>query len=87
MRVTGESAPAPGQPPIRQPPSIPEGFHDAHTAAGVDADPALVTEIELNMDGGYAGTRKLMEGRKRPSLDHHRRPAAFPGQPEGAARN
>ena len=43
-----------------------KGFHDAHAAAGVDADPALVTEIELNMDGGYAGTRKLMEGRKRP---------------------
>ena len=43
-----------------------KGFHDAHAAAGVEPDPALVTEIELNMDGGYAATRKLMEGRKRP---------------------
>jgi DNA-binding LacI/PurR family transcriptional regulator len=43
-----------------------KGFHDAHAAAGVDPDPALVAEIELNMDGGYAATRKLIEGRKRP---------------------
>jgi DNA-binding LacI/PurR family transcriptional regulator len=43
-----------------------QGFHDAHSAAGVEADPALVTEIELNMDGGYAATRKLMGDRKHP---------------------
>jgi DNA-binding LacI/PurR family transcriptional regulator len=43
-----------------------KGFYDAHAAAGVDTDPELVTEIELNTEGGYAGTRKLMEARKRP---------------------
>src|SRR6266567_8435703 len=43
-----------------------KGFHDAHTATGVDPDPALVTEIELNMDGGYAATRMLMGRRRRP---------------------
>ena len=43
-----------------------KGFHDAHAAAGLNYDPALVTEVELNVDGGYAGTRKLMEAKKRP---------------------
>jgi LacI family transcriptional regulator len=43
-----------------------KGFEEAHAAARVDADPALVAEIELNADGGYAATRKLMSLRKRP---------------------
>lgn len=37
------------------------GFEEAHSAAGVEADQALATEIELNVDGGYEGTRRLME--------------------------
>jgi len=43
-----------------------KGFHEAHAGAGVDPDPDLVTEIELNMHGGYAATRTLMESRRRP---------------------
>jgi DNA-binding LacI/PurR family transcriptional regulator len=43
-----------------------KGFHEAHAAARVDVDPALVTEIELNADGGYAATRKLMTLQQRP---------------------
>ena len=43
-----------------------KGFHDAHAAAGVVPDPSLTAEIELNMDGGYAGARKLMERADRP---------------------
>jgi DNA-binding LacI/PurR family transcriptional regulator len=39
-----------------------EGFHEAHA----QADNGLITEIELNMEGGYAGTRRLMEGSRRP---------------------
>jgi DNA-binding LacI/PurR family transcriptional regulator len=38
-----------------------QGFEQAHAAAGPAVDPALITEIELNLDGGYAGTRRLME--------------------------
>ena len=38
-----------------------EGFEEAHAAAGVAIDPALMTEIELNVEGGYEGTRRLME--------------------------
>jgi DNA-binding LacI/PurR family transcriptional regulator len=43
-----------------------EGFRQAHAAAGVALDPSLVTEIELNVEGGYAGTRDLMPRRKPP---------------------
>jgi LacI family transcriptional regulator len=43
-----------------------KGFHEAHAATGVEPDPALVAEIELNMDGGYAATRTLMERKWRP---------------------
>ena len=43
-----------------------KGFQAAHAAAGVDVDSSLVAEIELNMDGGYAATRQLMERRNRP---------------------
>jgi hypothetical protein len=44
-----------------------KGFHEAHAAARVDVDPALVTEIELNADGGYAATRELMTLQQRPN--------------------
>jgi LacI family transcriptional regulator len=37
-----------------------QGFQAAHEAAGLAVDPALITEIELNIEGGYAGTRRLM---------------------------
>lgn len=38
-----------------------QGFEEAHAAAGVTHDSALITEVELNVEGGYAGTRRLME--------------------------
>jgi DNA-binding LacI/PurR family transcriptional regulator len=38
-----------------------QGFEQAHVAAGLSVQPTLVTEIELNLEGGYAGTRQLME--------------------------
>jgi LacI family transcriptional regulator len=43
-----------------------EGFRQAHVAAGTAIDPELVTEIELNVEGGYAGARELMQRRKPP---------------------
>jgi len=43
-----------------------EGFRQAHVAAGRAIDPELVTEIELNVEGGYAGARELMQRRNRP---------------------
>lgn len=43
-----------------------KGFEEAHAAAGVSPDAALVAEIELNMEGGYEATRRLMEGKRRP---------------------
>jgi DNA-binding LacI/PurR family transcriptional regulator len=43
-----------------------QGFEAAHAAAGQTVDPALVTEIELDVDGGYKGTRRLMELSPRP---------------------
>jgi DNA-binding LacI/PurR family transcriptional regulator len=38
-----------------------QGFEEAHAAVGLAVDPALVTEIELNVKGGYEGTRRLMD--------------------------
>jgi LacI family transcriptional regulator len=38
-----------------------EGFHRAHAAAGLPVDPKLVTQIELNVEGGYAGTRRQIQ--------------------------
>lgn len=43
-----------------------QGFQQAHAAAGLTADPELITEIELNNEGGYEGTRRLMERPIRP---------------------
>lgn len=43
-----------------------EGFHQAHAAAGMEADPALITEIELNVEGGHDGAVRLMERKTRP---------------------
>lgn len=43
-----------------------KGFRDAHAAAAVALDAALIVEIELNPDSGYRATRQLMENRKRP---------------------
>ena len=42
------------------------GFEQAHAAARIAVDPALITEIELNVEGGYAGTRALMDRPQRP---------------------
>jgi DNA-binding LacI/PurR family transcriptional regulator len=38
-----------------------QGFEDAHSAAGLTVDAALVTEMELKVEDGYAATRRLME--------------------------
>ncbi len=38
-----------------------QGFEQAHAAAGLAVEPALVTEIELNLEGGYEGARRLMQ--------------------------
>lgn len=43
-----------------------QGFQEAHAAAGLAVDPSLITEIELNIEGGYTGTRRLMELAARP---------------------
>ncbi len=43
-----------------------EGFHRAHSNAGVAVNSNLITEIELNVEGGYAGTRQLAELSPRP---------------------
>ena len=43
-----------------------QGFENAHAAAGQAVDPAMVTEIELNVEGGFEGTRRLMELSPRP---------------------
>lgn len=43
-----------------------EGFRQAHAAVGAAVDPELVTEIELNVEGGYAGALELMQRRKAP---------------------
>lgn len=43
-----------------------QGFHQAHTAAGIKPDPALITEIELNVEGGHAGTLRVMDRTARP---------------------
>jgi LacI family transcriptional regulator len=43
-----------------------QGFYDAHTAARLAVDPAMVTEVELNNEGGYEGTRRLMRLSPRP---------------------
>jgi len=43
-----------------------EGFHRAHSTAGVAVNPKLITEIELNVEGGHAGTRQLAEQSPRP---------------------
>jgi LacI family xylobiose transport system transcriptional regulator len=43
-----------------------QAFQEAHAAAGLKLDPSLITEIELNLEGGYAGTRRLMELSTRP---------------------
>jgi DNA-binding LacI/PurR family transcriptional regulator len=43
-----------------------QGFQQAHAAAGLAVDPSWVTEIELNLEGGYAGTQRLMELKSRP---------------------
>lgn len=43
-----------------------EGFYDAHAAASVPVDPALITEIELNVQGGHEGAGRLIECSPRP---------------------
>jgi DNA-binding LacI/PurR family transcriptional regulator len=43
-----------------------QGFQQAHSVAGIEVDPSLISEIELNVEGGYAGTRALMERKLRP---------------------
>ena len=43
-----------------------QGFLDAHAAAGLAVDPAMVTETELNTGGGYVATQTLMERPGRP---------------------
>ncbi|HEY7211890.1 MAG TPA: LacI family DNA-binding transcriptional regulator [Bryobacteraceae bacterium] len=43
-----------------------EGFYQAHNTAKIAADAALITEIELNVEGGYAGTRQIMNQSRRP---------------------
>ena len=43
-----------------------EGFRQAHASVGAAVDPELVTEIELNVEGGYAGAREIMQRRKPP---------------------
>jgi LacI family transcriptional regulator len=43
-----------------------EGFRQAHADMGVTVTPELVTEIELNVESGYAGARELMLRRRRP---------------------
>ncbi len=42
------------------------GFQQAHAAAETEVDPNLISEIDLNVEGGYAGTRALMEVGERP---------------------
>jgi DNA-binding LacI/PurR family transcriptional regulator len=42
------------------------GFQQAHADSGVPVDPALIVEIELNAEGGYAGAAALIERTKRP---------------------
>jgi LacI family transcriptional regulator len=43
-----------------------EGFHRAHAAAGLPANAKLITEIELNTEGGYTGTRRVAQITPRP---------------------
>lgn len=42
------------------------GFEQAHADAGVPVKRNLITEIELNAEGGYAGAAALLEQRERP---------------------
>src|SRR5437764_1395835 len=37
------------------------GYHSAHAAAGVLADPALVVEADYTIEGGEAGAAKLLD--------------------------
>ena len=43
-----------------------EGFQQAHAAARIKLDLSLISEIELNVEGGYGGARSLMERKARP---------------------
>lgn len=43
-----------------------EGFQQALAAARIKLDPSLISEIELNVEGGYTGTQALMERKVRP---------------------
>lgn len=43
-----------------------QAFVEAHKAAGLSLAPERITEIELNNDGGYAGTQQLLDLRPRP---------------------
>jgi len=43
-----------------------QGFQQAHATAGVVVDRKLVTEIELNLEQGYAATERLMKERRPP---------------------
>jgi DNA-binding LacI/PurR family transcriptional regulator len=38
-----------------------QGFEQAHASAGLGVHPTLVAEMELTVEGGYEGTRRLME--------------------------
>ncbi len=45
-----------------------EGFNRAHAAAGLPVNSKLITEIELNTEGGYTGTRRLVQLSPRPEV-------------------
>jgi DNA-binding LacI/PurR family transcriptional regulator len=38
-----------------------DGFREAHEVAGVAMDPNRIREVDLNVEGGYAGTKGLLE--------------------------